>query len=932
MAARVFISYAHESKALGERVAAFARQLRNEGIDAWIDQFVEDDPPYWPTWMIDQVDQADFVLCVVTEAYRARFEAQTPLSQGRGVNWEGLVITEQAYTNMPSAHRRFIVVVFDPEDLAYVPRPLLGAGRTAYVLPGSYQQLYRRLSGQARQVPPLGEIRPLADTPEPIQGTVVHSRPAYVTTRFLNRERESRTLRAEVERGDNGCVVLCGKPGVGKTALVGRLLEFLEGQALTSRLDFFYLTMSGTVPVTPDLIRSHVFGPSASSPLGPSDVGEDTREPTRRALVIDAAELLLDTTGDWCSPALGIFLCELARRPRFKLVLVCRRSPSRVALSGTRRVDLVVAGGLPPAEARALLLHADGDGQLGLRESPDAVEEFVRKADGNPRALELVAAALNEDPLLTPAALAADMALAPDIAEQLLGDSYRSLSSGDREIVALLAVASSAMPLSIAREATGVAGFDDRIRDLTARKVVKVDRVGQRVLIDAFDADYAQRTTVTAQARQSLHGAIAAAAILSIERGDIRGSEANTWAIGAIMHLIAAGRLGDAATALDTLQRERLEPHGLYDQLIRLREGLLTSTSGADRNQIALVRLLYLTGRLEDGREMVRRADPLFEAICDPELTAAWHVETGLLLTDLDESREAMRRYRRAVRRQASPQGIARALSGAAQIARRRGHLAISEHWLERALDLVAGAPFDATTQQVEALTLHQLAQIARFRGRPAEALRLLVRAEAVSKQSEDRGGSAYRACLQAALDSDTFEMDDAASALEMALVTYDEIGDHWGTSSAALALAAIQADRGHYDAATAHLTTAARRASESHNTRVRGLAHSVRLTIERRAGTLAPETRALAQRAHRFLAEHGYQLYAQRAATEIELHDLVTNRGASPSAAGRTIDESDPITAVLPLARPLAAFLPPPTRLPAGIARDVALWQTREP
>jgi hypothetical protein len=81
---RVFISYAHESDDHRRNVAALATRLRDEGVDAWIDQFVEDDPPYWPTWMIGQIEQADYVLCVVTKTYRARFESDTRMPKGRG--------------------------------------------------------------------------------------------------------------------------------------------------------------------------------------------------------------------------------------------------------------------------------------------------------------------------------------------------------------------------------------------------------------------------------------------------------------------------------------------------------------------------------------------------------------------------------------------------------------------------------------------------------------------------------------------------------------------------------------------------------------------------------------------------------------------------------------------------------------------------------
>jgi hypothetical protein len=39
---RVFISYSHDFPEHRQRVLALANQLRNEGVEAWIDQYVQD--------------------------------------------------------------------------------------------------------------------------------------------------------------------------------------------------------------------------------------------------------------------------------------------------------------------------------------------------------------------------------------------------------------------------------------------------------------------------------------------------------------------------------------------------------------------------------------------------------------------------------------------------------------------------------------------------------------------------------------------------------------------------------------------------------------------------------------------------------------------------------------------------------------------------
>jgi len=70
---RVFISYSHDSAEHQKRVLALANQLRADGIDAGIDQYVQDPDEGWLKWMRTQVKGADKVLLVFTETYHRRF-------------------------------------------------------------------------------------------------------------------------------------------------------------------------------------------------------------------------------------------------------------------------------------------------------------------------------------------------------------------------------------------------------------------------------------------------------------------------------------------------------------------------------------------------------------------------------------------------------------------------------------------------------------------------------------------------------------------------------------------------------------------------------------------------------------------------------------------------------------------------------------------
>src|SRR5437660_10464900 len=94
----VFISYSHDSPEHSERVLALSERLRDDGITSHLDQYVNGTPNNgWPRWMMDRIDEADSVIVVCTETYYKRFRGHEELGKGKGVDWEGAVITQEIY-------------------------------------------------------------------------------------------------------------------------------------------------------------------------------------------------------------------------------------------------------------------------------------------------------------------------------------------------------------------------------------------------------------------------------------------------------------------------------------------------------------------------------------------------------------------------------------------------------------------------------------------------------------------------------------------------------------------------------------------------------------------------------------------------------------------------------------------------------------------
>lgn len=157
-AVKTFISYAWEKDlAHSEKTLSLAHELRSWGIDSMIDQYVPGTPKEgWPTWMLQQVREADFVLVVCTETYCRRFERYEEPGRGTGAKWEGAVITQSIYES-DTDNQKFIPVVFRPNDLPYIPLMLKSATRYDLSDMEQYEKLYRYLTNQpAVVVPPLG--------------------------------------------------------------------------------------------------------------------------------------------------------------------------------------------------------------------------------------------------------------------------------------------------------------------------------------------------------------------------------------------------------------------------------------------------------------------------------------------------------------------------------------------------------------------------------------------------------------------------------------------------------------------------------------------------------------------------------------------------------------------------------------------------------
>ena len=158
---RVFISYSHDSAAHRERVLAIADRLRDDGIDCRLDRYEAAPDRGWAKWMVDEIEEARFVLVICTEQYHRRFRGKEESGKGKGATWEGTIVTQALYDSQGS-NSKFIPILLNSNDESFIPIPLRSSNIYKLDREDGYQLLYRRLTNQHETpAPSMGTLKKL---------------------------------------------------------------------------------------------------------------------------------------------------------------------------------------------------------------------------------------------------------------------------------------------------------------------------------------------------------------------------------------------------------------------------------------------------------------------------------------------------------------------------------------------------------------------------------------------------------------------------------------------------------------------------------------------------------------------------------------------------------------------------------------------------
>ena len=309
--------------------------------------------------------------------------------------------------------------------------------------------------------------------PRPVRASkFVNPPPATAPTWFQDRQVETGLLARHVTDPGIAMVIVAGRGGIGKTAIVCRLLKSLEaGQipdvegtsAAVTVGGIVYLSRNGVHQVeyptlVADLLR--LLPADAAQRLqrlyqdpqrSPAEVMLAVLEafPAREPVVVllDNLESVMDAERETLAEqALHEALTAVLTSPAHAVTVIATTRVAPTALlkvEPSRQRQLRLNEGLGSPDAETVLRALDDDGRLGLRDAPDALLDGLRRhTRGFPRALEAVKAILDGDETLTPRDLLDRTRHLPEdqVVQVLVGEAYQRLDASARQVIQALSV------------------------------------------------------------------------------------------------------------------------------------------------------------------------------------------------------------------------------------------------------------------------------------------------------------------------------------------------------------------------------------------------------------------------------------------------------------------------------------------------------------
>ncbi len=525
---------------------------------------------------------------------------------------------------------------------------------------------------------------------------VVNLRPLDVT-HFKDRLREIQALCNHLADASVRLVSVVGRGGMGKTALVSRVLADLErgrlpipGTEEAREIDgILYFgarsTGLGLERIYTDVGR--MLGKQAASALA-------THWADREASLVAKVEYLLETMQD------GLYLILLdnledyltedgaiAEEGLRVFVERCLTQPSGARLVITSREEVWLAGdalrgarsiplreGLPEGEAIALLRDLDPQGMLGLR---DAREEDLHRAakltQGIPRALEILAGILHRDPTASlPRLLADEATFGAEVVERLAAAGFHRLGDDEQRNMEALAVFDRPV------DETAIAyllhpwfpglGVRAGLRRLVSGYFVSASRLTGEYSLHPLDREYVYHQIpddieIERRERREEKGEEYTRRNLELRAADfyagLRKPESEWKTIDDLApqlaefeHRVRAGDYDGACRVLEPIDYDYLYLWGHYGRLVELREkllGRLTDPGLRADNRGSLGNGYHALGHVERAIKLYEEALAIAREIGDRRREGVCLGNLGNAYEDLGQVEQAIELYEEAL-------------------------------------------------------------------------------------------------------------------------------------------------------------------------------------------------------------------------------------------------------------------------------------------
>jgi hypothetical protein len=418
---------------------------------------------------------------------------------------------------------------FGPRQEAFRRRVQSGLTTQSFANPAKLGQLVERslreLAETQRRIDS-GIVREQVPAQPPVRASrFVNPQPDTVPAWFQDRQIETGLLaRYLTDRGIR-LVWVVGRGGIGKTAMVCRLLSELEAGRMPDMAGGFAAIAAGGIVYLGPNGEHKVQYPTLVSDLLrllPADVAQRLQriqqDPHRtpaelmRALLeafpagdpvvvlLDNLESVMDTERETLTEqALHQALSTVLTAPAHAVTVIATTRVTPTALLKVepgKQHKLPLEEGLGSPDAQTVLRALDDDGRLGLRDAPDELLDGLRlHTRGFPRALEAVKAILEIDETLTPRDLLDRTRHLPEdqVVQVLVGEAYDLLDMPARQVMQALSVYPA--PVSavgvdfLLRPVNPTTDAAPILTRLVGRQLVRFQ--GRRYYLHPVDRDYA---------------------------------------------------------------------------------------------------------------------------------------------------------------------------------------------------------------------------------------------------------------------------------------------------------------------------------------------------------------------------------------------------------------------------------------------------------